>query len=124
MGSHFISFASVKLQLKKEFQESDVTVHVKVMGARDTETVGAGKTNQVVVVAASATLTVWEADVGKLVVGSSYQIIRFSLSAFQGKHHLFWPLSGASICEIANIGKVVEDESDILDIKAKNRMLW
>ena len=38
---------------------------------------------------------------------------------FQGKRHLSWPPSGASICEIADIGEVVEGPSDILDVKGE-----
>lgn len=68
---------------------------------------------------ASATLTVWEMDVGKIVVGSSYQLNCFYLRIFKGKRCPSWPPSRASTYEIADIGQVVEDESDTLDVKGE-----
>ena len=121
VGSHFICVSEI--EGKKELQEYDrITVCVKVTAVGDSETVGVGKMKQVVVIAdksGTATLTVWETDVGKLAVGSSYQLNRFTLRVFQGKRHLSWPPGGASISEIEDIGEVVEGECGVVDGKSE-----
>lgn len=48
------------------------------------------------------------ANVGKLQIGQSYQLIRFVIRMFIGRKYLSWPPSAASIHQIDDIGEVRE----------------
>ena len=41
------------------------------------------------------------------------------LEIFKGKHNPLWPPGGASIYQTADIGQVLEGESDVLDVKGE-----
>ena len=91
-----------------------VTVNVKALHVDEPTTVSGGYTKQDIVVAdsvASARLTLWQADIGKISEGSCYRLNNLVVCTYQQRNYLSMPKEGATIVEIDNIGEVVEDST-------------
>ena len=100
----------------EEYDRVTVKAHVKKVG--EPQTVGAGKVKQEVLVCdttSSATITLWEDDVGMLIEGKSYLFNRVIIKCFLGKSHLSMPPSGATAEEINNLENVVATSASITD---------
>ena len=96
----------------KEFDR--VTVTIKVTKADEPQVVGEGKTKQELTIAdatSSAVLTLWETDIKScaLKIGQSYQLNRVQVRIFRGKYYLYFPMTGASVDTIEDIGEVIDD---------------
>ena len=59
----------------------------------------------------SATLTLWESDIGKLQEQESYHLIKFIVRIYQGQHYLSFPISGAPIHHIDDLQDVIEADT-------------
>ena len=105
VGSTLISLSEVKD--KNEFDQ--ITARVKVTKVGESDVVGGGKRKQEITVddtSENAKVTLWEGDIGKLVLGSCY---RFVVQASMGRKHLSWPPNGGPVYVIDHIGNVVHD---------------
>jgi hypothetical protein len=103
-------------QLPSVSEFNRVICRALVTKQSEPQKVGGGKTKQDVTIkdaTGSATLTLWENDVGSLKVGDSYQFNRVVVRTFKNKTYLSLPPSGATIEPIDDLGDVSEtDDSD------------
>ena len=89
-----------------------ISVDAKVVRVGDPAAVSGGVVKQDVVIADStsaAKITVWEADIGCLVEGTSYcfnDVVR----EYQQSKYLSLPIEGATVVEIGEMGEVCEDD--------------
>ena len=109
VGSIFISLSEVKD--KNEFDQ--ITARVKVTKVGESDVIGGGKNKQEITVGGNAKVTLWEGDIGKLALGSCYQVNQFVVREFMGRKHLSRPPNGGTVYAIDDdIGKVVDDTID------------
>ena len=83
-----------------------MTFSAQVAKVGEPRSVDTGKMKQDVLLCnttGTATLSLWEDDIHKLVEGQSYQMDRLMVRSFQGKNHLSMPPSGATIEEIDDL---------------------
>ena len=76
--------------------------------------VSGGKCKQNAIIAdttGSATLTLWESDIGKLQEQESYHLIKLIVRIYQGQHYLSFPISGATIHHIDDLQDVIEADT-------------
>ena len=91
-----------------------VTVKVKVNHLDTPVIVSGGKRKQNVIIAdttGSATLTLWESDIGKLQEDESYHLIKLIVRIYQDQHYLSFPMSGATIHHIDDLQNVIEADT-------------
>ena len=89
-----------------------VSVEPTVIQVSDPVTVSTGKQKQEITIAdaiSTATLTLWESDIGKLQLCDSYHLNKAIVRTFQSNRFLSFPSSGASMQPIPDIGEVKQD---------------
>ena len=105
----------IKLSKLNSLNEYDRVICRALMTKNsDPQVVGGGKTKQDITIkdiTGSATLTIWENDVGSLKLGDSYQFNRVVVRMFKGKTNPSLPPSGASIEPIDDLSDVNEEDN-------------
>ena len=112
-----VGSALITLNQLNEYDEYDrITVKALVKEVEEPQTVGGGKIKQGALLCdstGSATITLWEGDVGMLIVGKSYQLNRVIIRRFLGQYHLSMPPSGATAEEIDDLENVIATSTSI-----------
>ena len=89
-----------------ELNNYRVTLKALVREVGEPKTVSGGEIKQEALLCdstGSATITLWEGDVGMLILGKSYQLNRVIVRCFLGKYHLSMSPSGATAEEIDDL---------------------
>ena len=101
-------------ELDGKMSFAKVSLNAKAIGVSDPVTVSGGLRKQDVTISdskSSARMTLWEKDIGRMVMGNSYRLTNIIVRSYQQVKYLSMPKEGATIVQIEDIGKVADADT-------------